>query len=72
MGMAVLGSFPGCSYKLHKTCQSGVQTKNTLLFDTIFRHIALLVTKISHQDQNFRIIPRTIFNIYSEKHLKDI
>ena len=23
-GMAVLGSFPGDTFKLHKTCQSGV------------------------------------------------
>ena len=61
-GMAVLGSFSGRSFKLHKTSQSGVSTKNILLFDTIFRHVALLVTEISRQDQNFRIIPRIFTN----------
>ena len=28
------------------------------VFSAIFRHVTLLVTKISCQDQNFRIIPR--------------
>ena len=29
----------------------------------IFRHVALLVTEISRQDQNIRIIPRTASNL---------
>ena len=62
---AVLGSFSGRSFKLHKNCQSGVYIKNILLFDTIFRHVALLVTDISRQDQNFRIIPRLPGRKYS-------
>ena len=36
--------------------------KNILLFSKIFRHVALLFTEISHQDQNFKIIPRTYDN----------
>ena len=33
--------------------------KNVFVFCTIFRHVALLlVTEISRQDQNLRIIPR--------------
>ena len=52
-GMAVLGQISGCSFKLHKTCQSGVETKNILLFCTVFRHVALLVTEISRQDRTF-------------------
>ena len=46
---------------LHKTCQSGISNKNVFLFGTIFRHDALLVTEISRQNQNFRIIPRMCF-----------
>ena len=56
--MVDLGSFSGRSFKLNKTCQSDVQTKNILLFDTNFGHVAMLVTEISSQDQIFRIIPR--------------
>ena len=55
--MAVSGYISGRSFKLHKTCQSGVQTRN-ILFGKIFRHVALLVTEISRQNQNFQIIPR--------------
>ena len=68
-GMAVLGYISGRSFKLHQTCQSSVQTKNILLFGKIFRHVVSLVTEISHQDQNFKIIPRTIssFSGISEK-----
>ena len=51
----------GRSFKLHKTCQSGVLTnKILLLFGTIFRHVVLLITEISYQDQNFAIIPHII------------
>ena len=57
-GMAISGYISGRSFKLHKTCQSSIQTKHILLLGTIFRHVALLVTEISHQDQNFQIIPR--------------
>ena len=38
--------------------QGYVLTKNISLFDTSFRHITLLFTMISRQDQNFRSIPR--------------
>ena len=51
------GRFSGRSFKLHNTCQSSVKTKKILLFGTIFKHVALLVTEISGPDQNFRIIP---------------
>ena len=60
-----MGSFFCRSFKLHKTSQSGVLTKNSLLFDTHFRHVVLLVTEISRQDQNFRIIPRILLQIYT-------
>ena len=39
-----------------------------LLFGTIFKHVALLVTEISHQDQIFKIIPHiTFWTLRSEK-----
>ena len=41
-----------------------------LLFDTIFRHFALLVTEISRQVQNFRIIPRILFTLCVGRFLK--
>ena len=49
------GRFPATA-----SSSSGVYTKNILLFGTIFRHVALLFTEISRQDQNFRIIPRIV------------
>ena len=58
--MAVSGLISGRSFKLHKTCQSSIKTKNVFVFGAIFRHVALLVTEISRQDQNFRIIPRIV------------
>ena len=48
--MAFRGRFP--------IAQSGVLTKNVLLFGTISMHVALLVTEISRQDQNFRVVLR--------------
>ena len=45
---------PSSYINLSKLCID----KEYILFCTIFRHVALLVTEISHQNQNFRIIPR--------------
>ena len=35
--------------------------KENVFIRTIFRHIALLVTEISSEDQNFKNIPRNIY-----------
>ena len=35
-----------------------------LLCGTIFGHVASQVTEISHQDQNFKIIPRSTYAVY--------
>ena len=54
-GVAISGYIFSRSLKLHKTCQNGVYTKNVILFGTIFRRVASLVTEILPQNQNFRI-----------------
>ena len=46
--------------------------ENILLLGTFFRHVVLLVTEISRQDQNFQSIPNIIIFFSSDVYLKDL
>ena len=48
------------SFKFIKLVRAVYRQNDISLFVTVFRHVALLVTEISHQDQNFWNITRVI------------
>ena len=57
--MAVRGRFLVTPSSYIKLVRAVYRQRMFFVFGTLFRHVALLVTEISRQDQNFRISPRT-------------
>ena len=56
-GGGVVWLFQG-RFPLHKNFPERCIDKEYIIIWYFFRHVALLVTEILHQDQNLRIIPR--------------
>ena len=54
------GKFPAAPSNYIKLVRAVYRQRIYYIFGTIFKHVALLVTEISRQDQNFRSIPRTL------------